>query len=49
MSNRGALYYYRVKFGEYLVGVTLDQSRVSHADEKLAQLAVDCESMAVAS
>jgi hypothetical protein len=47
--EQGALYYYRVKFGEYLVGVTLDQSRVSHADEKLAQLAVDCESMAVAS
>lgn len=47
--EQGALYYYRVKFGEYLVGVTLDQSEVSHADEKLAHLAVDCESMAVAS
>jgi hypothetical protein len=47
--EQGALYYYRINVGEYLVGVTLDQSRVSHADEKLAQLAVDCQAMPAAS
>ncbi|MET9630495.1 hypothetical protein ABZX92_23790 [Lentzea sp. NPDC006480] len=35
----GAIYYYRVEAGEYLVGVTLDQSEVYPADEKVARLA----------
>ncbi len=35
----GALYYLRVRDGEYVVGVTLDQARVANADQQLAQLA----------
>jgi hypothetical protein len=35
----GAIYYYRVRAGQYLVGVTLDQNEVYPADEKIARLA----------
>lgn len=35
----GAICYYRVRAGEYLVGVTLDQNEVYPADEKIARLA----------
>ncbi|MEV0682125.1 hypothetical protein AB0I60_36955 [Actinosynnema sp. NPDC050436] len=37
--ERGAVYYYQLDPGEYLVGVTLDQSRVRDADERIARLA----------
>lgn len=38
--EQGAVYYYRLDVGVYLVGVTVDQSRVRDADERLARLAV---------
>jgi hypothetical protein len=38
--EQGAIYYYRVHAGDYLVGVTIDQDRVSVADDKMSQLAV---------
>jgi hypothetical protein len=37
--EQGAVYYYRLKTGEYLVGVTIDQTRVAHADDRMSQLA----------
>ncbi|CCH32505.1 hypothetical protein ABZ816_23790 [Actinosynnema sp. NPDC047251] len=37
--ERGAIYYYQLDIGVYLVGVTLDQSRVRDADERVARLA----------
>ena len=37
--EQGAVYYYRLRPGAYLVGVTLDQSRVNQADERIAELA----------
>ncbi|MFI9811707.1 hypothetical protein [Saccharothrix variisporea] len=38
--EQGAVYYYRLDVGAYLVGVTIDQSRVRHTDERLARLAI---------
>ncbi|MFE2753577.1 hypothetical protein ACFXGA_16435 [Actinosynnema sp. NPDC059335] len=35
----GAVFYYRLRAGEYLVGVTIDQSRVRAADERMSALA----------
>ncbi|CAL9394271.1 hypothetical protein SUDANB95_01314 [Actinosynnema sp. ALI-1.44] len=35
----GAVYYYRLGPGEYLAGVTIDQARVSNADDRLSRLA----------
>ncbi|XVS62594.1 hypothetical protein ACQPYE_30650 [Actinosynnema sp. CA-299493] len=35
----GAIYYYRLRAGEYLVGVTIDQSRVPVADDRMSALA----------
>ncbi|MFD0200938.1 MULTISPECIES: hypothetical protein [Saccharothrix] len=35
----GAIYYYRLRSGEYLVGVTIDQSRVRAADDRMSALA----------
>lgn len=40
--EQGAIYYYRLSPGRYLVGVTLIQSSVDHADLRMAQLATDC-------
>lgn len=37
--EQGAVYYYRLRPGAYLVGVTLDQDRVNSADERIAELA----------
>jgi hypothetical protein len=37
--QQGALFYYRLGVGEYLFGVTLDQSRVSESDAVVARLA----------
>ncbi|MBW4718173.1 hypothetical protein [Saccharothrix obliqua] len=37
--EQGAIYYYRLDVGTYLVGVTIDQSRVRDADTALARLA----------
>jgi hypothetical protein len=36
--EQGAIYYYRLSAGDYLVGVTLDQTMVSSADNRLSQL-----------
>ena len=36
--EQGAIYYYRLDAGRYLIGVTLDQSRVMHADLHMAAL-----------
>lgn len=38
----GAIYFYHVGPGEYAIGVTLDQDRVSQADAAMARLAVRC-------
>ncbi len=35
----GAIYYYRIGPGEYVAGVTIDQSRVGEADDRLSALA----------
>lgn len=40
--EQGAIYYYRLNAGGYLVGVTIDQSRVSHADDQMSVLALEC-------
>ncbi|QFZ22160.1 hypothetical protein [Saccharothrix syringae] len=37
----GAVYYYRIGTGEYLVGVTIDQARVRDADDRMSALAAD--------
>ncbi|WP_158851594.1 hypothetical protein [Saccharothrix deserti] len=37
----GAIYYYRIRAGEYLVGVTIDQARVRAADDRMSALAVE--------
>lgn len=37
--EQGAVYYYRLRPCTYLVGVTLHQTRVNHADERIAGLA----------
>jgi hypothetical protein len=34
----GAIYYYRLRAGEYLVGVTIDQARVRAADDRMSAL-----------
>ncbi|MEU7532264.1 hypothetical protein AB0A74_41470 [Saccharothrix sp. NPDC042600] len=36
--EQGAVYYYRLDVGSYLVGVTIDQSRVRDSDERLSLL-----------
>lgn len=36
--EQGAIYYYRIRIGEYLVGVTIDQNQVAQADDKMARL-----------
>jgi hypothetical protein len=38
--EQGAIYFYRLTAEHHLLGVTLDQRRVSEADDKIAQLAV---------
>lgn len=40
--EEGAIYYYRLSAGEYLVGTTVNQARVSHADDRMSELAVRC-------
>lgn len=40
--EQGAIYYYRLSQGVYLVGVTLDQARVAVADDRMSDLAVQC-------
>ncbi|TCO53513.1 hypothetical protein [Actinocrispum wychmicini] len=40
--EQGAIYFYRLAVGTYLVGVTIDQARVRGADERIARLAVEC-------
>ncbi|WP_367137561.1 hypothetical protein [Saccharothrix sp. HUAS TT1] len=37
----GAIYYYRLRAGEYLVGVTIDQARVRAADDRMSELTVE--------
>ncbi|WP_131732741.1 hypothetical protein [Actinomadura formosensis] len=39
--EQGAIYHYRLGPTEYLVGVTLNQKRVSQADEKIGDLAAE--------
>lgn len=39
--EQGAVYCYRMSAGHYLIGVTLDQTQVATAEEKLARLALD--------
>ena len=39
--EQGAIFYYRLGAGRYLVGVTIDQSRVSVADDVMAKLTKD--------
>lgn len=41
--EQGAVYYYRIRPGEYLVGVTVDQGRVAVTDSKIARLARACQ------
>jgi hypothetical protein len=36
--EQGAIYYRRVRAGEFLVGVTLDQDQVAHTEDKIAEL-----------
>lgn len=40
--EQGAVYYYRIRPGEYLIGVTVDQGRVAVTDSKMAALALAC-------
>lgn len=40
--QQGALYYYRLRTDMYLLGVTLDQSEVASADDRVAELALSC-------
>jgi hypothetical protein len=40
--EQGAIYYYRICPGEYLVGVTIVQRQVAEADYKIAEIAVAC-------
>jgi hypothetical protein len=42
--EQGAIYYYRIGPGEYLVGVTLDQRQVARSDDKVAEIALACRS-----
>jgi hypothetical protein len=37
----GSIYFYRLGPGDYLVGVTIDQNRVSDADDRMAALALE--------
>lgn len=39
--EQGAVYYYRLRPGRYLVGLTLNQDRVSQGDRRMAQLAAN--------
>ncbi|MDX3659895.1 hypothetical protein PV646_21560 [Streptomyces sp. ID05-26A] len=39
--EQGAVYYYRLSTGSYLAGVTINQARVSGADDRLAALAIE--------
>jgi hypothetical protein len=39
--EQGAIYHYRLNPAEYLVGVTLNQKRVSQADERIADLVTE--------
>lgn len=41
--EQGAIYYYRLRSGAYLAGVTLDQARVQAADDKMSALTVACQ------
>ncbi|MFD2420158.1 hypothetical protein [Amycolatopsis pigmentata] len=40
--EQGAVYYYRIRPGEYLIGVTMDQGRVAVTDSKMAALTLAC-------
>lgn len=40
--EQGAIYYYRIRPGEYLVGVTIVQRQVAEAEYKIAEIAVAC-------
>lgn len=44
--EQGAIYYYRLASGRYIVGVTLNQQKVSHGDDRMAELAVDLSAAA---
>lgn len=46
--EQGALYYYRICPGEYLVGVTIDQRQVASADDKVGEIALHCRDDLVA-
>ncbi|MGH3549817.1 MAG: hypothetical protein ACRDQU_17255 [Pseudonocardiaceae bacterium] len=45
--EQGAIYYYRIRPGEYLVGVTIVQRQVAEADCKIAKIAVACRDNAL--
>src|SRR5262249_53963706 len=40
--EQGALYYYRVRPGDYLVGITIDQRQVASADDKVGEMTLHC-------
>ncbi|MGH3696878.1 MAG: hypothetical protein ACRDRX_23340 [Pseudonocardiaceae bacterium] len=40
--EQGALCYYRIRPGEYLVGITIDQRRVASTDDKIGEIALRC-------
>lgn len=46
--EQGALYYYRIRPGEYLVGITMDQRQVAATDDKISQIALRCRDYLVA-
>lgn len=39
--EQGALCYYRIRPGEYLIGVTIDQRQVSSTDDKVGEIAIN--------
>ncbi|MET8468898.1 hypothetical protein ABZY90_01140 [Streptomyces sp. NPDC006422] len=47
--EEGAVYYYAVGDGSYLLGVTLDQNRVGRADQRMTHLLADIRSCSAAS
>jgi hypothetical protein len=40
--EQGAIYYYRIRPAEYLVGVTIIQRKVAEADRKIAEISLAC-------
>jgi hypothetical protein len=43
--EQGGVFYYRLSVGEYLIGVSLDQSRLVHADDRMSELAATCRAL----